>query len=166
MPDAALFEHGHIRRTAADIGHHDAYLFFVLGQDCFAAGQRFQHQIFDFYPETANCFNEILNGGYGSCNDMCFYIKTETVHAYRVFYALLAVHGVSSRYNMQQPSIAGGFNTLRRGKDTFKVVRTDDTVVTRNRNYAVVIHRGHMPARNADIGRFHLVVAGLFSPSD
>src|SRR4030042_1368677 len=101
MPDAAFSKHGNIGGAPPDIGHDNAYLLLILGENCLATGERFQDQVLNVYPDTADALYEILNGGYGSGNDMCFYIKTETVHANRVLDASLAIDGIVTRDNMK-----------------------------------------------------------------
>jgi hypothetical protein len=162
MPDAALSEDGNISGSTTDIGHDYAYLSLIFSENCLTAGQWFQNEILNIYTETPDTFYEILNGGNGSSNDVGFYVETESVHAYGVLDTGLSIDSIVAGDDMKQPSISGSFNALGRVKDAFQVIRAYDTVVTRNGNYAVVVHRGDMPAGNSNIGGFQFVIAGLF----
>ena len=101
MPDAAILEDTDIGGAATDIGEDDAYLFLILCQHRFARSQRLQHHIINVDTDATDAFDQVLDGCCRRCNDVCFHVQPEAVHAYRILDTHLPVYCITARDNMQ-----------------------------------------------------------------
>src|SRR5579871_505799 len=152
VPDGAFHENSHVSRAAADVQQDDAQVFFAGSQDGFAGGQRLQNQIIDLDLRLLDAFDQVLDGGNGARDNMTFDLQPVARHANRVLDALLSIHQIAARDDVNDLAAAGHFDSPRGFNRPADVAGYDFARVGRDSNHTSTIQRFNMATGHTDVG--------------
>ena len=149
MFNIVLGKDGQVGGSAAQIQQGHTELFFFIGQDGLARGQRFQNDIANIQPGAVGAFNDIMGGCHCSGDNMYFGLQTHAGHSHRVLDAALIIHHIFLRQDMNHLTVHGDGDGPGRIDHAVDIRLAD--FVTLDRNDSAAVKAGDVAAGDTGI---------------
>ena len=160
MPNTPVEKHGDIGRSAADVNNGHTQIALIIVQHGKAGGIRLQHNVRHFVTGLVDAIDDVFGRSYRSGNNVHFRFQTNPGHADGIFNAILIINRVLLRQHMDDFTIHGHGNGLRRIDHPFHIFLGDYFVFTANGNYPRTVKRTNMVTGNACVNTGNFVAAG------
>ena len=115
----ALVVDDHVGGPGADLDQTNAELDLLLGQHALAGRETRAHDVFHVEARAVHALDHVLDGGLRAGDDVGLDLEPVTCHADRVPHAILAVHGVGPRNDVDDLAV---------GRDAHRSARLDHAV--------------------------------------
>ena len=155
VADRALVEDRHVGGAAAEVEQDHAEVALVVAQHRVARGQRLEHEVEDPQVGALDGAADVLRRGHRAGDDVDLGLEPHAAHPHRVLDAVLVIHDVLLRDDVDDLAVHGDGDGLGRLDHPVHVGRADLVVPARDRDDAAAVDAADVVAGDAGVDALH-----------